>query len=693
MPEIIFKADQGAGVRKIIRIMQGDSRAHVIRFVVPRYASGVDLSPLTWYIKIVDAKNTPDIALPSGLYEVTDEELRVRWTVNGAYTDVIGSTKFQLYGVGKDADGNVINWTGGAGEIEVTENIGFELSEDQQKELNALDELIVFAQGELLHVRDAIDEVKATTDETKANKANAFAATATGNPVQIRPDGGSLLKPVTVLKPVQPGKWDPCPTGGGKNLLQNTYGSKEQNGLTFTVNDDGSITVNGTASATTSCAINAYDSLINAVNGKSVILSGCPAGGSSSAYRLGFYNPDGTETTKSDYGSGVAFDVNLSAGAVCNVAIVIGTGTKCSNLTFYPMIRLASVADATYQPYSNIRPISGRTGAELVRCGKNLLNYDVWKTVAINAGSAEWKDNGVVLTATGDCYTWYSAAVPAKIPVKKGQSIILSWEHSGDAGEVYIFPNGVSAGFVRADSGAGMLAYTVAEGVDFVTVRVGVNGSGKVAVYKNVMVETGSVPTSFEPYRGNTFALDFGQAVYGGTLDWKTGVLTVDRACAVLDGNSNITIATGVAQSEGYTKFHTGLSAADALLGSDKDVPDAFCNMLPVRKISGNVTGEVPEGSCVSASSTSGSWYLVVQNSIASTVDEMKALLAETPLQICYKLKSPITVRLTLQQITALEGVNTLYTDGDGMSVGYNRSIADAYEELKNAIIALGGNV
>ena len=34
----------------------------------------------------------------------------------------------------------------------------------------------------------------------------------------------------------------------------------------------------------------------------------------------------------------------------------------------------------------------------------------------------------------------------------------------------------------------------------------------------------------YEPYRGQTITLPFGQTVYGGTLDWTTGALTVTQA-------------------------------------------------------------------------------------------------------------------------------------------------------------------
>ena len=43
-----------------------------------------------------------------------------------------------------------------------------------------------------------------------------------------------------------------------------------------------------------------------------------------------------------------------------------------------------------------------------------------------------------------------------------------------------------------------------------------------------MQVEIGSTYTAYEPYQGDTYTADFGQTVYGGTLNWLTGALTVE---------------------------------------------------------------------------------------------------------------------------------------------------------------------
>ena len=64
-----------------------------------------------------------------------------------------------------------------------------------------------------------------------------------------------------------------------------------------------------------------------------------------------------------------------------------------------------------------------------------------------------------------------------------------------------------------------------------------------------------------------------------------------------------------------------------------------------------------------------------------------------TGVQVAYKLAEPRTIQLTPQQITVLSGVNTIYTDADGVVVTGAEDPKHTITELKNAIISLGGNI
>lgn len=127
-----------------------------------------------------------------------------------------------------------------------------------------------------------------------------------------------------------------------KNLLENIGATTTSNGVTFTVNDDGSVTVNGTATANASLKIN-YD--FDLPNGE-YILSGCPKGGTTNTYYLHAY---GEGINCHDIGQGGTFVANDNK--IDYVRILILSGQTVNNLTFYPMIRKASDTDDTYEPY------------------------------------------------------------------------------------------------------------------------------------------------------------------------------------------------------------------------------------------------------------------------------------------------------------------------------------------------------
>ena len=66
---------------------------------------------------------------------------------------------------------------------------------------------------------------------------------------------------------------------------------------------------------------------------------------------------------------------------------------------------------------------------------------------------------------------------------------------------------------------------------------------------------------------------------------------------------------------------------------------------------------------------------------------------ADTVIQMSVKLANPYTIQLTPQQITALSGVNTIYTDANGVIVTGAEDPKHTITQLKNAIISLGGNI
>lgn len=201
-------------------------------------------------------------------------------------------------------------------------------------------------------VSAAVESIAAYREQLMC-RVHGETETAHGTLVRMTPDAGSLVRAVSHMEPVQAGEGTPSPdnlraisgrTGlrlvrCGRNLLENAEGTLTKNGVTFTVNADGSITANGTATADAPFVLVRNLALPDGA----YVLSGCPNGGLATTFRLYAVSP-----SVSDYGNGATLAVN---GTKPTVAIMIRKGYTADNLTFHPMLRPASDADATYAPY------------------------------------------------------------------------------------------------------------------------------------------------------------------------------------------------------------------------------------------------------------------------------------------------------------------------------------------------------
>lgn len=169
---------------------------------------------------------------------------------------------------------------------------------------------------------------------------------------------------IVELEPIQSGSGDPSPsnvrpisgwtgvnvTRTGKNLIRpQGTSSTTLNGVTFTVNSDGSVNVNGTASANTYYLIG----IAYLVSGISYVLSG----GINASKRMQLTDYPVVNNKGFDNGSGLTF--TAETGVNYGVRIFIASGTSVSNETLYPMIRLASITDSTYEPrITTIYPVT-----------------------------------------------------------------------------------------------------------------------------------------------------------------------------------------------------------------------------------------------------------------------------------------------------------------------------------------------
>ena len=126
----------------------------------------------------------------------------------------------------------------------------------------------------------------------------------------------------------------------GKNLIPYPYAesSKTSNGITWTVNADGTVTVNGTATANSYIELRPRTKVLKAGQ---YFLSGCPDGGSYSTYNV-YLNKTSGGFYKADTGNGIS--INMEEDAQTIIAISVTKDTTVSNLIFKPQLELGTVA-------------------------------------------------------------------------------------------------------------------------------------------------------------------------------------------------------------------------------------------------------------------------------------------------------------------------------------------------------------
>lgn len=206
-----------------------------------------------------------------------------------------------------------------------------------------------------------------------------------------------------------------------KNLLPKaTAANATINGVTFTINEDGTITANGTA--TGDITYNLYGGWMpHTCQASYYWFSCCPVNGSRTTYRVNFA-ARGANGTKiiDDLETGAGFAVAATAMPIAEVycTLRIAPNTVCDNLTFKPQLELGATATA-YAPH-----IADFSNVIITREGGNLYfnnatiekNIDGFK-VGLTAEKSTFTLDGVMGKE-------YATEVSRDIPLKAGTYII-----------------------------------------------------------------------------------------------------------------------------------------------------------------------------------------------------------------------------------------------------------------------------
>lgn len=197
----------------------------------------------------------------------------------------------------------------------------------------------------------------------------------------------------------------------GNNLIPYpyTHTTKTVNGLTFTDNGDGTISVNGTATATTGFTLRGINSTI-ITKGEKYYISGSPIPDKKDIFVVvNFYNKTASGTT---WVYATRSDAVVDTSTVTKewnnttIEITVVKGYTCNNLLVKPMLNKGTTA-LPYEPYKSINPenIKVNTGTEtkdvekvVVAKSPNLVVYPYpYPSLNDNGIAFTTNDNGEII--------------------------------------------------------------------------------------------------------------------------------------------------------------------------------------------------------------------------------------------------------------------------------------------------------
>ena len=323
----------------------------------------------------------------------------------------------------------------------------------------------------------------------------------------------------------------------GYNLLPyQEFVTKTISGVTFTNNNDGTYTVNGTATADASVVV--YDTFM-AMSGTWRML-GCPTGGSASTYMLSAYvGYWGEGSPNIDTGNGT----NITYTGNVKIRFYIKNGTTCNNLIFKPMLTTnTSLTINDFEPYTGgiaspnpdyqqeVKIVTGENTIDIV--GKNF--FDVGNSLSTWFQTA---DNGIKVN--------YNIVNRTTATINGNKLTVNSYDNTGwtwISKWIKLKPNttytisgtntqGIKiVGFNSQEiASTGTLISTKAPNNTFITFNTGNYNYYALSLYpagadnyiENIQIEIGSTASTYEEYKSQSYEINLGANLFNIQKFWK----------------------------------------------------------------------------------------------------------------------------------------------------------------------------
>ena len=312
-------------------------------------------------------------------------------------------------------------------------------------------------------------------------------------------------------------------------------------------------------------------------------------------------------------------------------------------------IVLSTTAQTTWTPYSNICPITGWTGANPCRTGKNLLDDS-------ELLRGYYNNDGVYNSS--DSYVSYI------MKLKAG-----SYTFSTDLENCYITRWWSDDVENAVNTATQSVSFTLSKEASFRISMRNVSSTDISSITPHSQIEIGSSASSYSAFSGQTISVTFPNppgTVFGGTLKLMrdgTGVLTVTDVSVDMGGINYSRNTTGT-----YPVFITTLSDSPAItLAGDITIMCSRYAPVGAMSLSSFQGSNYDKKICKRSNNTT----VLIQDSDYTDPQTFKTALSGS--QLVYKLATPVEYTLSaLEVIELLKGQNNIFCDtGNVVSMEY----------------------
>lgn len=341
---------------------------------------------------------------------------------------------------------------------------------------------------------------------------------------------------------------------------------------------------------------------------------------------------------------------------------------------------------------TNVRPITGWTGANITRCGKNLLDPAKYNTVRVTVdGDAITVKSTAYNASIFSTQTAGKIDVPRLIPIPAGALTIscASIVSNTDGGStnmqvITCDPDGANR-TVRGTLNAETLQLTFTRDAPGLIDLQAVSNKANLTITR-FQLEVGNAATEYEAWNGARAASDWSATagtVYGGTADLTDGTLVSECAVTTIgaltweyyDDDANgkyfrtrIYNIQGIPNKTGSDEY----LASSAYSVSQRAT--AFADM-PDCSIKENRYNTSPYGQ-----------YIYLRDLRFTTEADLKAAMGDV--QIVYRKATPDTFAVDPVVLTTLKGFNAITADCGPIAVEYSADTQTYIDARGNAVEA-----